>query len=59
MLYLEVTGSKVIADKGYDSSKIYDFVHNVFGGIAFIPLRANSSMDIPKGDCGITLKTIS
>lgn len=59
MGYLEFTGSKVLADKGYDSSKIYDFVHLVFDGSAFIPLRSNSSQDHPKGDCGIDLKVHS
>ncbi|MBM7560255.1 transposase [Marinitoga litoralis] len=55
MGYIEFTGSKVIADKGYDSSKIYDCVHLVFDDTAFIPLRSNSTQDTPKGKCGIDL----
>ncbi|KLO22524.1 hypothetical protein X274_07925 [Marinitoga sp. 1155] len=53
---LEFTGSKVLADKGYDSSRIYDFVHLVFDGSAFIPLRSNSVQYMPKGDCGVDLE---
>ncbi|KLO21345.1 hypothetical protein X275_09435 [Marinitoga sp. 1197] len=51
MGYLEFTGSKVLADKGYDSAKIYDFVHLVFDGSAFIPLRSNSVQHTPESCC--------
>jgi len=45
----------VCADKGYDSNKNFDFIHDVFRGRAFIPKRRSASFEIPRGKCGSLL----
>jgi len=52
--HLEFTNFSLLADKGYDSIKNYDFIHKQLNSTAFIPLRKSSFKPL-KGKCGKVL----
>lgn len=49
--FLEIDSFNVLADKGYDVIRFYDYVHEQVGGKAYIPLK-NSFNNQFVGDCG-------
>jgi hypothetical protein len=54
VLFNEFTDFDLLADKGYDSIKNDDFIHNSLNSKVYIPLR-KSSVKPATGECGKSL----